>query len=55
MPGIKSILLQSLGKTIVWPLMKLPFGQNPLSYVTTFAINHAKKAALVIRAVHCDY
>lgn len=33
----------------------LPIAQNPLSYVITFSINHAEKAALAVRAIYCDY
>lgn len=35
-------------------MIMLPTGQNPLAYVITFAINHAEKAALAVRAIYCD-
>lgn len=40
---------------MVLPLIRLPFGQTPLSYGITFAINHAEKAALVVKAIYCNH
>lgn len=36
MPGTKSVFLQSLGKTTVWPWIRLSNGQNPLSSENSF-------------------